>query len=458
MADTNINKDLVEDIKSMFDISSDSGDSNDYDVTESDSIGQKDFTDLADELSDDIEGFESPSLPVNLENDSIEEKEETIVKDNNDSADQDQKAATVKDNNDVEEQDGEEMPETEPSESDLANIENMIKNEISKPTKNEDDVDLDALISNPVENQEVEEKVEVDKGKVKDNVEEDVSGEDLLDEKIDLQQAKAEESPKRQETPADESSKEKDDIGIEKAERQTVAKEGNMAIKSTDTNNNEWLLESPADKYDRFYEHKKSVLPRLLVNGPIPFNQYGDTLRKANVEIDTRNYSAQDAYEGMTKVQRWSSRVQEIFLHANDQIHVWDAFIEMMQGMLVRIEPNIKPAEARKALFFEHLRDFQYYYSKLRSTHGNANAVLKNLEAARDTFSRRITIFTAGQKTESDRTSFSAPSPDHSSQKVEQPKKENVVQQSSEDIDDFDTLDGKATISKKKPATDFVDW
>ena len=322
--------------------------------------------------------------------------------------------------------------------------------------ENEEDTD---------EEEKVEEKAKEDERKPEVPVEQVVSEEENKpsdDEKIDLPEAKAEKSPTRSKTPPSDSNNESEETatkGQEAASEDKMPDEYGLG--------NDWILDSPATRFDRFYKEKAAMIPRLLIGGEIPFEKYSQELRNAHVELDSRTYDTDNAYEKMVEVQQWRDRVQEIYLHANDQYYVWDNFIDMFQGMLIRLEPNLKPADARKSLYYENIRDLEYYFNRLRSTHSNASAVLKNLEAAFDTLNRRVTIALQSQNRDPDRssgpstastpTSQSPPKAKPEIAKDDKPKK-SPKKDDFGDFDDFDVLEGETTIEKKKPTTDFVEW
>ena len=451
---------VAEEILAIFNIVGSSGESNDYSTTVADTVGQQGFEDLANELSDAIDATSSPQLEVAKEEDSQKSLDTEVEADNIESG-------TI----DFKDKKEDKMSETNKQTAD--SVEELIRSEVSKPSDDEEQIDFDDIFSQSIVDtddkdckDEIKESLKSSKrdgGKVKDSDEEVVSdGEfDSPKDDTDLQQGQAEEPPKRSRIPAEESL-DKGDNGHEETKGQPDADEEAMAAPSP---GNDWILKSPTSRYDRFYSEKRSMIPRLLIGGPIPFDKYGQELRRANVELDVRTYNPENVHARMVEVQKWRDRVQEIYLHANDQYYVWDNFIEMCQGMLIRLEPNLKPADARKALFYEHLRDMIYYYDRLRSVHTGATAVLKNLEAAFDTLNRQVTIAIQGQNREPDRTSGSRTAPTPQRQNHPKAEKEELAKEESSDSDedfefgDFDKLEGKATIeTKKKATTDFVDW
>ena len=496
---------VADDILSLFDISK-GGEANDYSTTEADSVGQQDFDELVDELPDLVTAEGSPELEVEEKAEAVatEEVEEdsaaikadeaqaeqishiaktAVLTDEEADAKQEEmfpaqyaateEVATQEDT--MKEAMEEAASKDESEETTTSAVEEMIKSEVSKPTTDDTQIDFDDVFDQPFENTEdedeeekVEEKSKEDERKPEVPVEQVVSEEKKSSdvEETDLPKAKAEKSPKRSKTPPSDSSTKDDD---ESEETETTGQEAASEDTMPEIHGlgNDWILDSPATRFDRFYQEKAAMIPRLLIGGKIPFDKYSQELRNAHVELDSRTYDTDNAYEKMVEVQKWRDRVQEIYLHSNDQYYVWDNFINMFQGMLIRLEPNLKPADARKSLYYENIRDLEYYFNRLRSTHSNASAVLKNLEAAFDTLNRRVTIALQSQNRDPDRSSGSSTASTPASQsppkakpeiaKDDKPKK-SPKKDDFGDFDDFDVLEGETTIEKKKPTTDFVEW
>ncbi len=214
-----------------------------------------------------------------------------------------------------------------------------------------------------------------------------------------------------------------------------------------------WIVKSPSEKYDRFYEKKRSSLLDLLPGGQIPYRKYLDELKEARVNLNSDSYDTRDIYDRMCSVQMWRERVQEIAMHCNEQYYMWDRFIELFRGVLARTEYE-KPALRQDGIVFQHMRDMELYHSRLHSLHVSIAQVLRNLESAFECLSRQVTISLQGKEP----NRRAAKTEDHQEQVVR--TEDNIVDNivDNEEFKGFDSLrDSKKTEPKKK-GSQLQDW
>lgn len=170
-----------------------------------------------------------------------------------------------------------------------------------------------------------------------------------------------------------------------------------------------WKLISPELKFNKFYEEKASVLSNYLLKGDeIPFDKYFEELGEASVDIDVPIWDSEEVGRRITLVQKWRDRIKAIQLHVNKQYFVWSRFIDLLSGVLARVDYE-KPAERQKGVTYEHLSDFEGYFGALEGLHNSCQAVNKHLDAAYNSLSRQAAI--VQPLNESERWTPTAPRP-----------------------------------------------
>jgi len=117
-----------------------------------------------------------------------------------------------------------------------------------------------------------------------------------------------------------------------------------------------------------------------------------------------------------------------------------------------------KPILKQEGVVFVHLRDMELYHSKLRAIHHLCSSVLKNLDMAWETLSRRVTI-SLGEREVVDRMQ-SQGSFNKNKQITSSPSTPAKPPTSEASLDDFDELGGSTPIKsdKQKSGAQEIDW
>lgn len=339
----------INDIADLFDINSDrdneSGEgSNDYSTYASDDVSSKpSFDDLVEEVGDqlDVVAKKSPSLDVPKAEHEYED--DTEVK-----------------------------AETDEAESIIKG--SMARDDIKIP-KERGEIDYDEVFSSSAKG-EGHDQAEY-------NIEEKDSDQDSHSESNKSVDDSAQQSPKRPEE-APNTSEQPNGI---------CRKEASMESVNDDSYSGEveWLLDCPSEKYERFYDKKREELPFLLPNGQIKFRRVQAELRESHVQLELDTFDKETIGRQMSEVEELLHRVSQIQLDLNDQYYRWKRFIDLFRGNLARVDYE-KPAVRQDGVIYDHMRDFEAYFSKLEALYLSANQVYKTLEAAFDCLSRQLTI------------------------------------------------------------------
>ena len=152
-----------------------------------------------------------------------------------------------------------------------------------------------------------------------------------------------------------------------------------------------WLLTPPTDKYASFYADKEDALDYLLPDGQIQFDILRKEVIASRVNLDEHNNDPQKLTDRMADIQRYKERLFEIQSIVDKQFFRWRAWMEGIQGQLLRIESE-KNAEARKGVIWQHMRDFTGYFGDLENLHDGIKQVMKNLDSAWETLNRKVTV------------------------------------------------------------------
>ncbi len=179
-------------------------------------------------------------------------------------------------------------------------------------------------------------------------------------------------------------------------------KEGKKEISSLDEINIEsysmteddkiiWSLKSPSIMYDPFYKQKKVVLDSCLIGGQVKFSQWNKELGEAQVDVVTEVFDQQVIIKQMEEVQQFRNRVKYIGVRVNNQYFLFDRFTPLLRGYLARIQ-YLKPILKQDGLILEHMGDVEMYFERLRGLHKSVADTEKNLAAAYEMLSRKVTI------------------------------------------------------------------
>lgn len=415
-------KELIDDILDIFDIKSGDDASNDYTNTAGDQSTKRDFSELAEEIGDSLDGDGLPELEVREEDtEPMNEVDKNEIKDN---------------------------VEIEQKEVPTNNIEENIKNVISLSNDDNDtSVDIDNIFN---KNNSTKEET-VDESRIQETSNANARTAEATKEVV-------EDAP------------ESDNLHSKEQNDQTVVSQKTEQVTQNETDKSievkagvkmkngaiVWLLEPPSDKYKPFYEAKADALSNILPDGQVPFEKYKKELREAHVPVNIQDINVEDLYEKMIEIQRWRERVTYISSHINQQYYLWDRFVEMLHGVLARTEYE-KPALKQEGIIFQHMRDMELYNQHLKSMHSIANSVAKNLDASWDMISRSVTIM-MNEISRSDPSRYEA----NKSNKQETPSREPNSDPTLDknQLDEFDGLDGTAStnLSSKPKGSQMTDW
>jgi hypothetical protein len=190
-------------------------------------------------------------------------------------------------------------------------------------------------------------------------------------------------------------------VSIEPEKTINTSKEDEPKVLKTETlflNGHSWKLTSPADKYDSFYAEKKSLLTvYLLKDGEIPFEKYYTELGDANVDVNVPTYDTEEVGRRITEVMQWRDRIKHIQLHTNAQYFVWKQYMDILPGVMARIEYERGKQEG---ILYEHMSDMYGYYGSLDGLHKSCEMVSKHLDAAYASLSRQVAIAQPMQEVE----------------------------------------------------------
>ena len=159
------------------------------------------------------------------------------------------------------------------------------------------------------------------------------------------------------------------------------------------------------------------------------------TKRDILENFDNKTYTIQ-----MYDIQNHLDRVKNIQIKVNNQYFLCHEYLPKLKGCLARVE-YLKPALKQEGLDYEHLKDLMWYHSKLEHLHESAKNVVKTLEKAWETISRKASLTTLNKTVEK------------YSRGVEEDTREVT-----EDLKGYDDLPPKAEVVYEKKKTDFCDW
>ena len=215
---------------------------------------------------------------------------------------------------------------------------------------------------------------------------------------------------------------------IEKEQQEENIEEGGV----------QWFLKSPTPLYDEFYSLKKDMINRCTPGGYLPFDDWTNELIDCHVDIKKEVFDNKSYIMQMTKIQNYMERVKNIQIKCNNQYFLWEVFVPHLKGSLARVE-YLKPAIKQDGLVNQHMKDVEWYYAKVQHIHESAKGVMKTLEKAFETVSRKASLAT----------------PPRPAEKYDKRESGNVSNR--EQLDDYDNLPENAQVTRKKVG-DFCNW
>lgn len=153
-----------------------------------------------------------------------------------------------------------------------------------------------------------------------------------------------------------------------------------------------WLLDSPAPKYNKFYQEKAMALRgsrNILQGGEVPFTKYFNELAELNCDVTVQTADLEAIHNKMQQVQQLRERLRHIQQHVDQQYYMWERYIELFHGVLCRIEYE---RGKQDGLYYDHMRDMEHYYCSLKALHRIGEQVMRTLDGAFECLSRQVTI------------------------------------------------------------------
>lgn len=241
-----------------------------------------------------------------------------------------------------------------------------------------------------------------------------VEKEDPHDIIMDVASREESEEPDEKDDPEDIFDSDDDFDSIDETEKKEIVKETAEAIaqyheekenenESDDTFHNDgfkiiddkiqWALESPSSMYDNFYRQKKIFLDNCVckVGGQVEYSRWTKELEEAEVDVVSEVFDQQVMIDKMEEVQQFRNRVKYIGVRVNNQYYAFERFISLLRGYLAKVQ-YLKPVLKQDGLILEHMGDIELYFERLRALHSSVSITEKNLAAAYEMLSRKVTI------------------------------------------------------------------
>ena len=179
-------------------------------------------------------------------------------------------------------------------------------------------------------------------------------------------------------------------------------------------------------------------------------------LEEAEVSVVTEVFDQQVIMRQMEKVQQHRQRVKFIGVRVNNQYYAFERFVGekgLLKGYLARIQ-YLKPALKQEGLILEHMGDLELYFERLKALHKSVADTEKNLAAAYEMLSRKVTICMELPPVERYEKPEKKPycSPFHSN------KEETVDESVSEAMHLFDDLPTNAKAGPKEHRVGQIGW
>lgn len=200
----------------------------------------------------------------------------------------------------------------------------------------------------------------------------------------------------------------------------------------------QWILDEPTPNYTGFYGHKREIVKNIVGGKQIPYDRWIDELAKSHVNVTLQVYDPNVIHDRMQIVQNLRNRVCHILMVCNSQYYLFERAIELLRGTLARVE-YISPAIKQSGVIYQHMRDIEFYFARLKTVHRSGDMILKNLDAAFEVLSRKLTISI----------------PTWQQQRAEQQAPKQAISQELEAFDDL-PKDAKSQHDSKK--TGKIDW
>jgi len=223
-----------------------------------------------------------------------------------------------------------------------------------------------------------------------------------------------------------------------------------------------WNSESPSELYNSFYDIKRNHIETFSGGEQLDFDSLYSELFGTRVDTATEVLDQHVLIEKMDAIMQCIERVAMIQVQINQQHFVWKRFVELLRGALARVQ-YLKPVLKQDGLILEHMGDVEFYADRLAAVKDSADKVMKTLEKAFESLSRKVSIMLTVQSKHTIRTNtnndYSLP-PQQEYQAPPSIVEERIVVSTktpAEELGDYDDVAIGATV-KSKPKSGEVSW
>jgi hypothetical protein len=147
---------------------------------------------------------------------------------------------------------------------------------------------------------------------------------------------------------------ESEDEEVEK-EAEPNPYDGDNKIELTTVGVREWSFQSPAPKYDKFYQTKMELVKEICPYGLFNFAKIRSELISSSVDVSVPVFEASVIHAKMQTIQMYRDRLKEMQIKLNAQYFLWSRAIVLLRGVLSRIERE-KPESRQQGVIYEHMR------------------------------------------------------------------------------------------------------
>ena len=159
----------------------------------------------------------------------------------------------------------------------------------------------------------------------------------------------------------------------------------------------QWLFENVNPKWNEYYEYKKKCFDILFHKSKqVEYFFHMSELKQASVEIKSV-WDAGTVVEQMRLVQQWRNRVKQIQINTSEHLFLTKRLVSLLRGVVDSVQYD-KPVSKQEALYYLHLRDFEVYCCWLEALDKCSEISSKTLDGAFDMLSRQVTVMMPQQR------------------------------------------------------------
>jgi hypothetical protein len=231
-----------------------------------------------------------------------------------------------------------------------------------------------------------------------------------------------------------------------------------------------WNTVSPTELYDEFYAIKTEHINKFSGGEQLDFAKLYSDLFGAKVDTSTEVLDQGVLTHKMDEVMHCVERVAMIQVQINQQHFVWKRFVELLRGALARVS-YLKPVLKQDGLILEHMGDVEFYADRLAAIKDSADKVMKTLQMAFESLSRKVSIMLTVQSKHtirmspdaysgSSQTTYEAPAPVEARQIAAPPAAEvaETPVVSTQDLSDYDDFKMGTEVNSTKAKSGTVGW